>query len=217
MKVKDVMTAEVMTVQPGTSLKEVARLLVESRISGLPVVDADGRVLGVISEADVLMKEAGAGRSRGGPLAWLLDPLDVVERLKLDARVAGEAMTSPPVTIESTRPVAVAAELMIEQGINRLPVLDQGKLVGIVTRADLVRAFARTDAEIAREIHEDVIGRSMWLARDTVQVQVDEGEVILQGTLDRRSDAELLPALAGKVPGVVGVRSELSWTEDDSR
>ena len=81
MKIKDVMTSEVLTVRPGTSLKDVARLLVEQRISGLPVVDTDGRVVGVISEADILMKEFGGETERTGVLAWLLDPLDVVERL----------------------------------------------------------------------------------------------------------------------------------------
>jgi CBS domain-containing protein len=151
LKIKDVMTHEVIAMQPGASLREAARVLVTRRVSGLPVVDSVGRVLGVLSEADVLVKD-GAGRRGRGPLAWLVDPLDVADRLRLDARFVGEAMTAPPITIESNRSVAAAAALMIDRGVNRLPVVDDGELVGIVTRADLIRAFARTDGEISREI-----------------------------------------------------------------
>jgi CBS domain-containing protein len=216
MKVQDVMSRRVLTVQPGETLKEAARLLTEHRISGLPVVDGDGRVLGVISEADLLVKERGREPRRGGPLAWLIDPLDVVDRLKLDAHVVGEAMTAPALTIEPGRPVAVAAELMIEKGINRLPVVKNGELVGIVTRADLVRAFARGDEEIAREIRDDVVGRSLWLDGRGISVDVRDGEVVLAGVVDRRSDAEILPSLTERVPGVVGVESDLTWMEDDT-
>jgi CBS domain-containing protein len=213
MRIKDIMTRDVVTVQPGTSLKDAARMLVQKRISGLPVIDGAGQVIGVLSEADVLMKD-GAHRS-GGPLSWLLDPVDITRRLRLDAHVVGEAMTRPPITIDANQPAAAAAELMISQGINRLPVVEGGTLVGIVSRADLVRAFARSDAEIVREIRDDVVARSMWLDRRTVQVSVQEGEVALAGTLDRRSEAEVLADLVAKLPGVVDVHSELTWAEDD--
>lgn len=216
-KVGDVMTTEVVTVPPGESLKEVARLMVERRISGVPVVDGEGRVLGVVSEADLLVKERGVRESRGGPLAWLVDPLEVGERLKIEARVAGEAMTSPAVTIEPHRLVASAAERMLEQGVNRLPVVVGDRLVGIVTRADLVRAFARSDAEIVREIREDVVGEHMLLDEHAVGVEVDDGEVLLSGELGRRSQVDLLPRLAAQVPGVIGVESRLTWREDDTR
>jgi CBS domain-containing protein len=216
MKIKDLMTREVIAVQPGASLKEAARLLVAKEISGMPVVDRDGRVLGVLSEADLLVKERG-GRSGDGPLSWLLDPLDVVDRIKLDARFVGEAMTAPPITIASTRPVAAAGALMIERGVNRLPVVDDGNLVGIVTRGDLIRAFARTDAEIAREIRDDVVAAGMWLDRKAVQIRVEEGEVELTGELDRRSEVEVITALAAKVPGVISVRPALTWADDDGR
>jgi CBS domain-containing protein len=150
MNVRDVMTRKVVTVLPGQPLQEVARLLAERRISGVPVQDGAGSVLGVISEGDLLMRETGAYPRRGGPLAWLLDPLDVVDRLKLGSRVAGEAMSSPPLTVGADRSVQAAAELMNEAGVNRLPVVEAGKLVGIVTRGDLMRAFARPDPETAR-------------------------------------------------------------------
>ena len=216
MKVKDVMTADVLTVQPGASLKEAARMLVERRVSGLPVVDAAGALVGMISEADILVRERGEVDSNGGPLGWLLSPRQLQDFEKLDARLVGEAMTTPAITIGPERPVTAAAALMIDRGVNRLPVVDRrGALVGIVTRADLVRAFARTDAELAHDIRTDVVQHTMWLGDESLEVQVDGGEVTLRGHIEQRRDAELLPKLAARVPGVVGVRSDLTWSEDD--
>src|SRR5512132_1445511 len=108
MRVEDVMTRDVVTVPPGASLKEAARLLVEHRISGLPVVDNESHVLGVISEADLLTKEAGGSQLRS-PFAWLPELGGEADRSKLDARLVGEAMTAPAVMIEANRPLAVAA------------------------------------------------------------------------------------------------------------
>ncbi len=214
MRVKDVMTRDVVTVRPGASLKEAARVLVEMKISGLPVVDSAGRLVGVLSEADVLVRDD-ARSGGGGSLGWLLDPVDIAHRLRLGARAVGEAMTQPPIAIDANRSTAAAADLMITHGVNRLPVVEDGALVGIVTRADLVRAFARSDAEIAREIREDVVARSMWLDKRSVQVSVEGGDVVLAGKLDRRSEAEALPALVARVPGVIDVHSDLTWAEDD--
>jgi len=190
MRVRDVMTSDVTAVPPGESLKDVAKLMLERRVSGVPVVDAEGDVLGVVSETDLLSHHG---------------------------HVAGEAMTSPAVTIAPARPLAVAADLMIERGVNRLPVVDAGKLVGILTRADLVRAFVRSDAEIAREIREDVLGNVMLLPENAVAVEVEDGDVALTGELGRRTQAELLPKLARRVAGVLEVRSRLTWGEDDTR
>jgi CBS domain-containing protein len=215
MKVGDVMTHEVVTVPPGASLKEAAHLLVEHRISGLPVVDTENHVLGVLSEADVLPKEA-AGLQPHTPLAWLPGLGAEADRSKLEARLVGEAMTTPAVTIEPQRPVALAATRMIERGVNRLPVVDEGRLVGIVSRADLMRAFVRTDAEIAEEIRDDVVVRGLRLERHSVQVEVEDGEVTLTGTLDSGADAQSLAALASRVAGVVGVHSRLAWTDGDT-
>ena len=209
MKVADIMTREVVTVPPGASLKHAANLLIEHRISGLPVVDDHGHVLGVVSEADILTKEA-AGMDVPGPLAWLAGFDVEVDRSKLDARFVGEAMTSPPVTIAAHCSVSLAARRMSEKGINRLPVVAEGgELVGIVTRADLVRAFVRSDAEIATEIREDVILQRARLDKHSVRVEVEDGEVTLSGTIGRDHDARALEALVREIPGVVGVHSEL--------
>jgi CBS domain-containing protein len=214
MKVRDVMTKDVATVTPDTPLKEVARLLVERSISGVPVV-AEGTVLGVVSEGDLLFKERGPAERRG-VLGWLLDPYGMEGQLKLEATTATDAMTMPPVTIEPHRPLHVAAALMLEKGVNRLPVVQKGELVGIVTRADLVRAFARDDAQIRGEIEEGVLRSGMWLEDPAgVKVSVAAGEVTLDGELDRRSEVEVAETLVGRVTGVVSVDSHLTWREDD--
>jgi CBS domain-containing protein len=215
MNVRDVMTADVRTVAPGMSLKEAAGVLIEGRISGVPVVDNDGKVLGVLSEGDILFKERTPDERPGAVIAWLFDPLQFEESRKLGARVVGEAMTGPAVTIRPERPVSAAAALMLDRGVNRLPVVDRtGALVGIVTRADLVRAFARADADVAREIREGVIRDQMWLEGGRVEVEVEAGEVVLRGSVERRGDAEVLPRLVARVPGVVAVDSKLTWSED---
>lgn len=209
------MTREVVTVPPGASLKDAARLLVEHRISGLPVVDNQDHVLGVLSETDVLAKEADESLLLG-PVAWLAGFDAEVDRSKQEARLAGEAMTTPAVTIEAYRPVSLAARRMMERGVNRLPVVKDGTLVGIVTRADLVRVFVRSDAEIAKEIREDVVGRHLRLDERSVRVEVEEGVVTLTGRLDDRTDASSLEAVVSNVPGVVGVHSKVDWTDDDT-
>ncbi len=208
MNVEDIMTREVVTVAPGASLKQAANLLLEHRISGLPVVDNQGDVLGVVSETDILQKEA-SGLQVPGPLAWLVGFDVEVDRSKVDARLVGEAMTSPPLTIAAHSPVSLAAQRMSEKGVNRLPVVENGELVGIVTRADLVRAFVRSDAEIATEIRDDVILRRARLDKHSVRVEVEDGEVTLSGRIGKDRDARALEALVREIPGVVGVHSEL--------
>jgi CBS domain-containing protein len=212
MKVEQLMTRDPLTVTPDTTLKDVAAILSSQGISGLPVVDGDRRVAGVVSEADILRKEQGLGGGHGGVLGWLdrgaPDP-------KLEARTAGEAMTSPALTIEPGRSAAEAAKLMVEKGINRLPVVSGGRLVGIVTRADLVRAFHRPDEEIEREIRDDVLLSTLWIDPKRVSISVANGEVSLAGEVETRTQAELVEAYVRRVPGVVDVHSELEWSVDD--
>src|SRR5579884_409847 len=221
MKVEDVMSTDVVTVEPGTPLKEVARILAERRISGLPVVTAEGVVVGVVSEADILVKERGPVADHTGALGWLFDARGAGDALKSQARAAGEAMTTPAITIAPYRPVAAAAQMMLEHGVNRLPVVRNDRLVGIVTRADLVRAFARSDRELAVEVREQVeyvvaLGDDNG-AFSGIDVSVQNGEVRLSGKVRRRSTAELLPAHLAKIAGVVAVASDVDWREDDTK
>ncbi len=214
MKVQDVMTKDVRTTRPEALLKEAGGILAHEHFSGLPVVDCEGRVVGVLSEGDILFKERDdepASRLQ----RWLLLPPTYLES-KAEARTVAEAMSAPAITIEATRPVTEAASVMIDEGVNRLPVVDEdGTLVGIVTRADLVRVFVRSDEEIAAEIKEDVLRRRLWLDPSAVEVVVENGEVSLSGEVETRLDAELIPTLVGRIPGVVSVTSDLHAPSDD--
>jgi CBS domain-containing protein len=215
MKVQDVMTRDVTTVAPDTPLKEVARVLTDLGVSGLPVVEG-GAVVGVVSEADILLKERGVQPPHHGLVGLLFsEGVDVGEKLR--AMTAGEAMTTPAITVSPGRAVSEAAGKMIDAHVNRLPVVDEeGALVGIVTRADLVRAFVRPDEEIAREIREDVVLRTLWIAPEQLAVGVERGVVELAGHVGSRADAELAESLARRVPGVVSVESSLTWDVDGS-
>ncbi len=207
MKVRDLMSVEVLTTTPETPLKEAAALLAERRISGVPVVDESGAVVGVLSEADILVKTGGA-LPRSGLLGWLLEP-DFDLHDKIGARTVGEAMSAPAVTITPGRTVHEAAALMITESVNRLPVVEDGALVGILTRADVVRAFTRTDAEIADEIREEILRRTLWLEPGAISMDVVEGAVHLEGEVETEADAELLPVFVARVPGVVSVRTNI--------
>lgn len=219
MNVQDVMTSEVVTVRPWTSLKEVAAVLAGRRISGLPVVDEDGAVVGVVSEGDILFKERGPAERKGMLAAWLGDPHGPDAQAKLEAQTAAEAMTAPARTISPWRPVSAAAAEMLDGSVNRLPVVDAGgRLVGIVSRADLVRAFVRPDAEIEREIREEVLERALLLeSPESVTVLVDGGKVALSGSVHLRTDAEIVPVLVARVPGVVDVRTSIRWRLDNRK
>jgi CBS domain-containing protein len=210
MRVRDVMTTDVLTVAPETELRDVAALLVQKRISGVPVVEG-GRVLGVVSERDILFKERPTDGIHRGVLAWLMDEGDLM--LKIDARTAKAAMTSPAVTIGPARTVADAATMMLDDGVSRLPVVDKGQLVGIVTRHDLVRAFARSDEEIRREIEADPLIRSYWPRPGAYDVSVARGQVTLTGKVSTKEQANLIEAFVDRVPGVVGITSRLHWEE----
>jgi CBS domain-containing protein len=217
MKVRDLMTTRVVSVTPETPLKEVARLLADNGISGLPVVGEGGEVLGVVSEADFLLKEQDAPAGRRSLLSWLFEGTDGhrARQDKLHATTAGAAMTSPAVVIGPEHQAREAAAIMTRSRINRLPVVEDGELVGIVTRADLVETFLVPDAELERRIREEIVRDTMWMSPDDLQVSVAEGVAKLSGMVDRRSTATILERLAGHLDGVVGVRSELAWELDD--
>jgi len=211
MKVQDVMSTDVATTVPDALLKEAARELVRRRISGMPVVNSDLQVLGVVSEADILAKEGSDRRGGGGFLQWFIDPGDPWITARFDAVTVGEAMSTPAQTITPDRPLAEVATIMLDEGVNRLPVVDtDGKLVGLVSRGDLVRAFARPDDEIRREIEEDVIRKALWLDPATFEVTVTNGIVTLAGEVASAADAEVLPTFTRNVPGVVQVSSTLT-------
>jgi len=216
MRVIDLMTAEVITVRPATPLKEAARLMVRSRVSGLPVTDDDGHLVGIITEADFLHREVERERPRRH---GLLDALMGGDGPALaDAETVGEAMTTKVVTIPTDASIAEAARVMAVRDVKRLPVVDRdGKVLGIISRADVVAAFTRPDEVIEDEIREDVIRRILFIDPDDVEVAVDDGVVSLGGLLPTRTEARLLEELTRRLDGVVSVDSRLDWRIDDTK
>jgi CBS domain-containing protein len=214
MKVRDVMSSPAVTVGSATEFKAIVELLRSHRISAAPVVDARGTVLGVVSEADLVLKE-----DRGeieGQRHFFENRRTRSDRRKAAASTATELMTSPAVTIAADAPVAQAARLMRQHGVKRLPVLDdEGRLAGIVSRGDLLTVFTRRDEDIRAEIVDGVIARTLLVDPSPYIVCVRDGVVTLSGEADRRTDAILVKRLAERVDGVVGVRSALTYREDD--
>lgn len=217
MRVRDRMTHGVISVTPETRLHDVARLLSEHHISGVPVVDAEGTCIGVVSEADLLVKLLSRPQSRRLSLEWILgERHDPEEMRRHAATTAMQAMSAPAVTIGADRPLREAAALMVDRDVNRLPVVEGGQLVGIVTRADLVQAYLRLDREILDSIRDDVLRRTMWLDPSNFEIEVREGVVRIAGTVDRRSTARIIEPLIGLLDGVTEVQSALEWELDDT-
>ncbi|MFD1659258.1 CBS domain-containing protein [Streptomyces caeni] len=220
-KVGSVMTTDVVRARYGTPFKEVAHLLADNRISGLPVVDEDEKVIGVISETDLMARQAEAPDPygpKGGFRLRGLTPRARKQAAKAGARTAGQLMTEPPVTVHAEETIAEAARTMAQRRVERLPVLDEeDRLVGIVTRRDLLQVFLRPDADIREEVTGEVLVRTLWLAPRAVDVSVTEGVVTLTGHMERKSDAEIAVSMTKQIDGVVAVVDQLTYRLDDSR
>jgi CBS domain-containing protein len=207
--VADVMTRDVITVTPETPFKQLEQLMAEHNVSALPVVDKGG-VTGIVSEADLLLKTEAEGATGGG---WR--PGSRERDSKAHAQTAGGLMSSPALSVEPGAPLAAAARLMRKGSVKRLPVVDDGRLVGIVSRADVLKAYLRSDADILAAVVDDVIKGSMWLDPETIDVTVDDGVVRMRGKVDRRSDVEILSRLTLGVDGVIAVESSVTFAFDD--
>jgi CBS domain-containing protein len=210
--VASVMTTDVVTVTPGTVYKEVVERIRERRVSAVPVIDAERRVIGIVSEADLLVKEERPGGRPGGLLADRHG-----DAARAQARNAAALMTAPAVTVWPGATLTEAARLMHRRHVKRLPVVDrEGRLVGIVSRADLLQPFLRSDDSIAREVREDVVVKTLVIDPATVTVAVEDGVVRLEGELETRSLAHILAMLVKSVEGVVAVDDRLRWRTNDS-
>ena len=220
-KVGSVMTTEVVRAEYGTPFKEVARRLGEHRISGLPVVDEDDKVIGVISETDLMARQADTP-----------DPFETKKRSRLAgltrgarrhaaksrASTAGQLMTAPPVTVYADDTIVEAARTMAQHRVERLPVLDEAdRLVGIVTRRDLLTVFLRPDAKIRTEVIEEVLVRALWLPPRSIDVTVTEGVVTLAGHMERKSEKEIALFMTRQIDGVVAVVDRLTYRLDDAK
>jgi CBS domain-containing protein len=212
--VQDLMTTPVVTVGPATPFKEIVARLAERRVSAVPVVDDQGRVLGVVSEADLLLKQEYPDPDADLPLVWTRRRR--AEHDKAAATAARDLMTVAVVSIPPEATVAEAARRMHRAGVKRLPVVDQGgRLVGIVSRADLLRVFNRPDQAIRREIIDDVIVGEFMTDPDRFFIQVHDGVVVLEGRVERRSLLPYLVRAVHGVEGVVRVENRLAYDVDD--
>jgi CBS domain-containing protein len=210
---REVMTTDVVSATRDMPFKEMVELLAAKQVSGAPVVDADGVVVGVVSETDLLPK-----RARRAGSSW---------RLRLSGRtsrgeqgtVVGDVLTAPAVTAHADTPVATAARLVLRRGVTRLPVVDDaGRLVGIVCPRDLLRAFLRPDTLLAAEINEQFFRHALGIVVTpaTVTVEVHDGVVTLSGQVDRKSQIPAALELTAQVEGVVDVIDQLDFVFDDS-
>lgn len=210
--VGDLMTKSVVTACEDATFRELVELMHGCRVSALPVVDLGGAILGVVSEADLLVKE--------DPDVLVPRFFDRrvrrIERGKAVAVIARDLMTSPAVTVSVDAEVPDAAHLMRERDVKRLFVTDAaGKMVGVVSRADLLLAFLRPDAEVAEDV-EELLRHDALVIPGTFQVHVEDGVVHAEGRVEQRTAEPELVAQIRAIEGVVGVDAQVSWEYDDT-
>ncbi|MEU2563208.1 CBS domain-containing protein [Streptomyces longispororuber] len=200
--VGEVMTKNVVQTSPTTPLQHAVRLLDRHRLSGLPVVDEDDKVLGVTSRTDLVRARTG----RSGRLDR--SPADAVTVTV----TVGDVMSSPAVTVHPEQTVPDAARLMGRRGVERLPVVDEeDRLIGIATRSDLLRVFLRTDDDIRRQVTEEILVGALGLPPDAVRPSVRDGVVTLVGHVDLRGQAAEAVHRTWRLDGVVGVVNGLTY------
>lgn len=209
----EVMTHEVVSAAPTTPFKEIARLLSAHDVSAIPVVDEERRVIGIVSEADLLRSTAELPDLEG---RWAGVRLLSRESGLPDAETAAELMTAPAVVARPNWNLVETARTMNSKGVKRLPVTDEaGRLVGIVSRADLLRPFLRSDTAIREEIEHDVLSATLRLAPETIRVSVADGVVTLTGQVDARGDIAVITRLCRSVDGVVALHESIDYGYDD--
>jgi CBS domain-containing protein len=209
--VKDVMSTHVVAARQGASFKEIAEKLREQRVSAFPVVDDDGKVIGVVSEADLLAKEALDGGSADMP-GMISGILQRKEQERAAGLTAGDLMTKPPVTVGPDDAVKHAARLMYARRVKRLPVTDAaGRLVGIVSRSDVLAVYSRPDEEIRKEIYDEVILNAFLADPARFTVTVHDGIATLEGEPDTAPLGREIVGRVRHVQGVVAVRDRLSY------
>lgn len=215
MRVVDLMASDVISVRPETSLRDAARLMVEKGISGLPVTDESGTLVGLISEGDFLRKEVDRGDLMGrGLLGALFDNRDSLA----EAENVAEVMADNVFTVSPDATLVEAARTMTTHGVKRLPVVTrEGKLVGIISRRDIVAAFTRPDELIEDEIREDILRRLLFLEPELLNIAVEGGVVHIAGELPTRTDTRLLEAMVQRTDGVIRAEINVTWKLDDTQ
>lgn len=215
--VRDYMTTDVVAVRPNDGFKEIVRALADRGISGAPVVDETGGVIGVVSVADLLHKEAFKPFAEELRQYFASHSTYRAAEAKAAGDTAAELMSVPAVTVTPDAPIARAARLMAKHGIKRLPVVvANGGLVGIISRADAVGVFLAPDHQIRQDVVSKVIECSLRLDCSRVGVEVSDGVVTLSGQLPSKSLIPIAVALTRGIDGVVAVINELSGERDDT-
>jgi CBS domain-containing protein len=224
MKVSDVMTPKVISVVPSDRIADAIRLMLDNRISGLPVIDAAGRLVGMVTEGDLLRRaETGTTRHRARWLQFLLSPGRLAdEYVHTHGRRVDEVMTCDVVTATEATSLDTVVQLMERHGIKRLPVVRDGKVIGIVSRANLLHALVAIgdaperngalDAVIRQRILDE-IEREPWGPRYSIDVVVRDGRVDLWGSLFEERERQALRVVAENVPGVREVHDHMIWIE----
>ncbi|MEU2868626.1 CBS domain-containing protein [Streptomyces olivoreticuli] len=212
--VGELMTRKVIHVGPEAPFKEIVKELAENDVTAVPVVDGEDRVMGVVSEGDLIAKSAG----QTDPFGRIPVPsLEAWERARAEGTRAEELMSAPAVCARPGWNVVEAARLMAVQNVKRLPVVDEAdRLVGIVSRGDLLRIFLRDDRAIREEIVHDLLEHTLGLAPSAVSVGVSEGQVTLTGSVAPRSLIPVMVRLCRAVDGVVSVRERIADTTEDT-
>ncbi|MFG2058159.1 CBS domain-containing protein [Micromonospora sp. NPDC048930] len=214
-QVQDVMTTDVASVREGTAYREIVDVLTGRHVTAVPVVDGARQVLGVVSEADLLYKVELLGQPQERRI--LPNRHRREARAKAGATLAADLMTAPPVTVRPDASLVAAARIMDERHVKRLPVVDDlGRLVGIVTRGDLLKVHLRPDADIRRDVVDEVLRHTLGVPDRVVDVTVAGGVVTLTGQLDRWSTVHLALRLTRQVSGVVEVVDALGYAIDDA-
>jgi CBS domain-containing protein len=224
MNASDVMTREILSVRPDTTVAEAIRTMLDNRISGLPVIDEAGRLAGVLTEGDLMRRgETGTERQRSRWLEILMGPGRLAgEYVRTHGRKIGEVMTRDVVSVTLDTPLKEVVELMERHRIKRVPVLHGEVLVGILSRADLLRALLgalqeeESPATNDGEIRERILGelaKAAWMPRDGIAITVENGVVDLNGVILDEKEREALRVAAENVPGVRAVEDHLVWVE----
>ncbi|UXY31762.1 CBS domain-containing protein [Streptomyces sp. HUAS TT20] len=205
--VSDVMTHTVVAVGRDAAFKDVVELMEQWKVSALPVLEGEGRVIGVVSEADLLPKE----EFRDSDPDRFTQRQRLADLAKAGALTAEELMSAPAITVHADATLAEAARIMAQRKVKRLPVInDVGMLEGVVSRADLLKVFLRSDEELTEEVRQEVVERLFPLSADHIQVEVTEGVVTLTGWVDGTTLVGVAERLARAVEGVVDVRCHLA-------
>ncbi|MFD5498078.1 CBS domain-containing protein [Streptomyces sp. NPDC001812] len=197
--VSDVMSHTVVAVGRDAPFKEIVRLIEQWKVSALPVLEGEGRVVGVVSEADLLPKQ----EFRDSDPDRFMQRSRLPDLAKAGALTAGELMSTPAVTVHADASVAQAARIMAQRKVKRLPVVSrEGLLEGVVSRVDLLKVFLRTDEELAQEVRREVVAPLFPAPLEPLEVEVLDGVVTLTG---RIRDTSLVPVVARAIRAVEGV------------